>query len=59
MDVTTENEIKKVIQHGIDSGADYTDIDDYLNKLHTKGIINDEEFSTLINWAATKVPELL
>lgn len=53
------NEIKKAIQHDIDSGADYTDIDDYLNRLHIKGIINGKEFSTLINWAATKVPELL
>lgn len=50
-DVSTEAEIQAEIQKALDAGTTFEDIDDYLNELYNMNIIDDEQFSTLINWA--------
>lgn len=51
-DVNTEEDIKSEIQKALDAGTTFEDVDDYLNELYNLEIIDDEQFSELINWAA-------
>lgn len=51
-DVNSEEDIKAEIQKALDAGTTFEDIDDYLNELYNLGILNDEEVSELLNWAA-------
>lgn len=52
IDVNNEEDIKNEIQKALDAGTTFEDIDDYLNELYNLEIIDDEQFSELINWAA-------
>lgn len=51
-DVNSQEDIKAEIQKALDAGTTFEDIDDYLNELYNLEIIDDEQFSELINWAA-------
>ena len=51
-DVTTQDEIRAEIQKALDAGTTFEDVDDYLNELYTLGIIDDEQVSEMLNWAA-------
>lgn len=52
IDVNSEEDIKNEIQKALDAGTTFEDIDDYLNELYNLEIIDDEQFSELLNWAA-------
>lgn len=56
-DVSSEDEIKQEIHKAINVGTTLDDVDDYLNELYNLQIIDDEQFSELINWAATIIGE--
>lgn len=51
-DVNSEEDIKAEIQKALDAGTTFEDVDDYLNELYNLEIIDDEQFSELINWAS-------
>ena len=51
-DVSSYAEVQSEIQKCLDAGTTFEDVDDYLNELYSLGIIDDEELSELLNWAA-------
>lgn len=51
-EVESFEDIKAEIQKALDAGTTFEDVDDYLNELYNLEIIDDEQFSELINWAA-------
>ena len=50
-DVADIPDIWSQISKAIEYGTTFDDIDDYLDSLYAMRMINDEEFSELINWA--------
>ena len=43
--------VKRETYKMVIDGASFEDVDNYLNRLHRGGVIDDEQFSELINWA--------
>lgn len=54
-DVHDVEGIRDEIQKALDAGTTFEDIDDYLNELYNLEIIDDEQFSELINWAQMQI----
>lgn len=51
-DIESFEGVKAEIQKALDAGCTFEDVDDYLNELYNLEIIDDEQFSELMNWAA-------